>query len=160
MKFESIEANSAESSQAFNNFDGVFAEAYSDKGLGSFKSSAQARIETGSLDFGTQNIYASALQNEAKENETGEGRATPLAQKQREARLAANRDLDQSSAVTEKPNFANGHNAKPEAEPKENETGEGRTTPLAQRQREERLAANRDLDQATAISEKDRKNLR
>lgn len=160
MKLESIEANQAESRQAFSNFDGAFAEAYSDKGLGSFKSSATARIETNSLDFGTQNIYASSAKSEAKENETGEGRATPLAQRQREARLAANRDLDNSSTVTEKPNFSYNNNSKPEAEPKENETGEGRATPLAQRQREERLAANRDLDQSTAISEKDRNHLR
>jgi hypothetical protein len=41
------------------------------------------------------------------------------------------------------------------AEPKLNEASEAeRVTPLAQRQRNERIAANADLDQATAVKER------
>ncbi len=155
MKLERAEANSAES-QSFSNFDGAFAEAYSDKSLGSLQQSAKGRPEASSIDFGVQDIYASSDRREPKVNEASEAdRVTPLAQRQRNDRIAANADVDQATTPTDKQNLPSSVKDNSTAEPKLNEASEAeRVTPLAQRQRNERIAANADVDQATTPADK------
>ena len=168
MTLERAEANSAESRQAFTNFDDVFAEAYSDKGLGNLKAVSKSRTEAGSIDFGTQDIFASADKQllpssdkdrsaaEPKINEASEAeRVTPLAQLQRAERIAANADVDQSATVLDKEHLPSNLKDNSSTEPKMNEIAEAdRVTPLAQSQRLQRIAANADLDQATAVKDR------
>lgn len=158
MTRERIEANSAESRQTFNSYDGVFAEAYSDKTLGSLKQSTGGRTEIKSLDFDSQDIYASAERREAKVNESNEAeRVTPLAQRQRNDRIAANADVDQASTVVDKQHLLSNVNDNFNFEPKMNEACEAeRVTPLAQRQRNDRIAANADQDQMGAVKEREK----
>lgn len=155
MKLERAEANSAES-QSFSNFDGAFAEAYSDKSLGSLQQSAKGRPEASSIDFGAQDIYASSDRREPKLNEASEAdRVTPLAQRQRMERLAANADLDQATTPADKQHSPSSLKDNSAAEPKINEITEAdRVTPLAQSQRLQRIAANADVDQATAVKDR------
>ncbi|MBP9090187.1 hypothetical protein KBI23_04100 [bacterium] len=155
MTLERAEANSAES-QSFTKFDGVFAEAYSDKSLGSLQQSAKGRPEASSIDFGAQDIYASSDRREPKLNEASEAdRVTPLAQRQRLDRIAANADVNQATTPADKQNLPSSVKDNSAAEPKMNEIAEAdRVTPLAQRQRNDRLAANADLDQAGAVKER------
>lgn len=156
MTLERVEANSAESRQAFTNFDGAFAEAYSDKGLGTLSATTRSRAEATTLDFGSHDIYAQSDKREAKANEANEaGRVTPRAQIQRIERLAANADLDQATTPADKQNLPSSVKDNSAAEPKVNEIAEAdRITPLAQRQRNDRIAANADLDQAGAVKER------
>ncbi len=155
MTLERVEANSAKS-PSFTNFDGAFAEAYSDKSLGSLQQSAKGRPETSSIDFGAQDIYTSTDRREPKVNEITEAdRVTPLAQRQRNDRIAANADVDQSTTRLDKERLPSNLKDNSSIEPKLNEIAEAdRVTPLAQRQRLERLAANADVDQATAAKER------
>ena len=156
MTRERVEANSAESRQAFTSFDGAFAEAYSDKGLGNLQQSAKGRPEASSIDFGAQDIYASADRREPKLNEASEAeRVTPLAQRQRLDRIAANADVDQASTAADKQTLPASDKNGSAAEPKINEISEAdRVTTLAQSQRLQRLAANHDLDQAGVVKER------
>jgi hypothetical protein len=156
MTRERVEANTAESRQAFTTFDGAFTEAYSDKGLGRLQISAKGRSEGSTIDFGAQDIYASSDRKEPKLNESNEAeRVTPLAQRQRADRLAANADVEQASAPADKQHLPSSLKDNSAAEHKSNEASEAeRVTPLAQRQRLDRLAANADLDQAGAVKER------
>ncbi len=157
MTLERAEANSAKL-PSFTNFDGAFAEAYSDKSLGSLQQSAKGRPEASSIDFGAQDIYASSERREPKLNEASEAdRVTPLAQRQRNERIAANADVDQASTVIDKQHLLSNVNDNFNFEPKMNEACEAeRITPLAQRQRNDRLAANADLDQMGAVKEREK----
>lgn len=157
MTLERAEANSVKSPN-FTNFDGAFAEAYSDKSLGSLQQSAKGRPEASSIDFGAQDIYASSDRREPKLNEASEAeRVTPLAQRQRNDRIAANADVDQSTRALDKEHLPSNLKDNSSTEPKLNEIAEAdRVTPLAQRQRDGRIAANADQDQLGAVKEREK----
>lgn len=157
MTLERAEANSAKLT-SFTNFDGAFAEAYSDKSLGSLQQSAKGRTEESSIDFGAQDIYASTDRREPKVNEIAEAdRVTPLAQRQRNDRIAANADVDQSTTALDKEHLPSNLKDNSSNEPKLNEIAEAdRVTPLAQRQRNDRIAANADQDQMGAVKEREK----
>lgn len=156
MTREHVEANTAESRQAFTTFDGAFAEAYSDKGLGRLQISAKGRSEGSTIDLGAQDIYASSDRKEPKLNESNEAeRVTPLAQRQRADRLAANADVDQAATAIDKHHLSSSLKDNSAAEPKINEASEAeRVTPLAQNQHAQRRAANTDLDQSRVVKER------
>jgi hypothetical protein len=151
MAIDQIEANLAQPKETSTQMDAIVQEAYSSNLSKGIQTSGRGQEQPSALDFTTNDIYKSNDKGgqvaETKWNETSDAeRVTPLAQRQRADRLAANADVDQAPAVTDKQHLPSSLKDNSAAEPKVNEIAEAnRVTPLAQSQRLQRLAANADV---------------
>lgn len=155
MAIDRAEAQIAEPHEPVTRMTAATSEAYSGHNWSILKTGTTSGAVGGVIDFGAHDIYSSkATDTAAKAQESHEdARPTPLAYRARMERLEENKDLDQSAARTEKED--NGKQASKTEADKSQESNDGaQPTALAERQRMQRLAQNKDVDQAGAPADK------